>query len=314
MKRYALFLAIAFALTACGNPLDRVKTLESVELSKDAEPLNISASAMASERKGFFAKLLSKSDSEKDAVSVDVSTLGEQGVDEEALLQVPEARSGFFAFLRPKADQPEPLEDDFADGEVIAADDIEDDASVPSAKRSLFGFLSRKPAEEEAALPATGPASQLVSTGTLLPYGEIGTNCEVSPQELGTRVANASGYGLFDTGGDTKAARSFYLTGFPDACVRQFTAAMVMFGDVGTYEVLRYKTGRKASSATDKAYDLIQSQFCGVSVGEPCGAQLDELSKSTTFLTAYESFGTNGHWADILIHDGRVVSVELREP
>ncbi len=272
MRKYALFLAIGIVLAACSSPIDRVKTLDDVELSEDAEPLNISASRTVTERKGFFA------------------------------------------FLRPKVDQPESIEGEFSDGEVIVADDIVDDTSVPSVKRGLFGFLSRNSPEADAAPPATGPASQLVSTGMLLPYGEIGTNCEVSPQELGTRVSNASGYGLFDTGGNTEAARSFYLTGFPDACARQFTAAMVMFGDVGTYEVLRYKTGRKASSATDKAYDLIQSQFCGVSVGEPCGAQLDALSKSTTFLTAYESFGTNGHWADILIHDGHVVSVELREP
>lgn len=271
MKTNAFLFLICFALAACSNPLDRLNRLEDVELAQDQEGLNISASPDGAEQKGFFARLLPKSESPVDAQEGDAPPEGE-----------------------------------------VADDITEEESAAP--KRSLFGFLSRKTPEANEAPPTTGPAAQLVGTGTLLPYGQIGTNCEVSPQEMGKRVSKASGYGLFDTGGDTEAARSFYLTGFPDGCARQFTAAMVMFGDVGTYEMLRYQAGRKATSATDKAYDQIQSQFCGVPVGQPCRGKLDELANSTTFLTAYESFGTNTQWADILLHNGRVVSVELREP
>ncbi|WIV50155.1 hypothetical protein QQG91_10790 [Marivivens sp. LCG002] len=224
------------------------------------------------------------------------------------------ARRGLFARLLPKSATDETVSTPGPSHDTDATDDIPEEETVSRPKRSLFGLLSRKPAREQVDEPIIGPASQRVTSGTLLPYGEIGTNCEIAPNELGARVTSASGYGLYDAGGDTEAPRSFYLTGFPDGCVRQFTAAMVMFGDVGTYEMLRFQAGRKATSATDRAYDEIQSRFCSVTIGEPCGGQLDELAKATTFLTAYEAFGTNAHWADILIHEGRVVSVELREP
>lgn len=232
-----------------------------------------------------------------------------------AIASVEEApsRSGIFARLLPNRSTEATGSTLRPSDATEATDDIPEEETAPQPKRNVFGFLSRKPAQEQVE-PIIGPASQRATSGTLLPYGEIGTNCEITPNELGARVSSASGFSLYDAGGDTEAPRSFYLTGFPDGCVRQFTAAMVMFGDVGTYEMLRFQAGRKATSATDRAYDEIQSRFCGVTIGEPCGGKLDELAKATTFLTAYEAFGTNAHWADMLIHEGRVVSVELREP
>lgn len=181
-------------------------------------------------------------------------------------------------------------------------------AETPEAEartRRLGLFGRRAPA------PATGPDAALVEQGTFLPYGEIARVCGLSRRELGTRIESDIGYELFDTIPNTTAARTFYITGFDDNCARQFTGALVMTGDVGTHEIVRYASHNDglAYSATDNAYEAIKAQFCRVPHGQPCGARLEALGEVTTFLTVYDRFGGGDSWVEILIHKGQVVAM-----
>ncbi|WP_368185074.1 hypothetical protein [Aestuariibius sp. HNIBRBA575] len=176
-----------------------------------------------------------------------------------------------------------------------------------AAQRPRFGLFGRR----NAAPVATGPDARIVEVGTLLPYGEIARVCDISRRQLGTKVDQINGQDLYDTIPNSTAQRTFYVTGFPDNCARQFTGALVLTGDVGTHEVVRYAAHNDglAYSATDSAYEAIKAQFCRVPHGEPCGSRLERLGSLTTFLTVYDSFGAGDDWIEILIHDGAVVAI-----
>lgn len=176
-----------------------------------------------------------------------------------------------------------------------------------ATRGGLFGFL--QPAA------AGGPAiadPDEVAPRTPLPFGELGKTCGLSRGDLGTRVASASGYEIYDTIPNSTAPRPHYITGFSDRCARQFTAALVLMGDVGTHEVVRYsRTGVDLDySVTDNAYEAIKAGFCRVGHGQPCGAKLERLARRTTFVTAYQSFGSSSGRVDILLHDGAVAAVD----
>ena len=157
----------------------------------------------------------------------------------------------------------------------------------------------------------TGPDAQDVAVGTVLPYGQIARNCDVSPAMLGTKVDENAGYVLYDSAPTQTGLRTHYLTGFKDNCVRQFTAATSLMGDIGTHEVVRYMPSNKgvSYSVAESAYETIKSSFCRVGHGVPCGAKLDRLARTTTFITAYEQFGSNPTWSNILLHDGGVIAM-----
>jgi len=250
-----------------------------------------------------------------DAPTEQLAELEPVAPDQSADLPEP-VKAGFFSFLRPRA----PSAVDASAAEPTLEQNTElaalPETTEPSApRRGLFSFFSRSAPETDAAPiepVATGPASKRVTTGTVLPFGQIATNCDVSNRELGKRIGRSSGYSLYDTGGDTERPRTHFITGFPDRCARQFTAALVMFGDVGTYEVVRFGAGRRSTSATDAAYDEIQAAYCGVPKNTPCGNRIEALGRSTTFLTIYERFGTNEDWLDVLVHNGSVVSIQPR--
>lgn len=156
-------------------------------------------------------------------------------------------------------------------------------------------------------------AADEVSPLTPLPFGEVGRTCGLSRSDLGTRIASVSGFEVYDTFPNSTAPRPHYITGFDDRCARQFTAALVLTGDVGTHEIVRYQgSGRNLPyTSTDDAYETIKAQFCGVSRGQPCGNRIDALARSTTFVTAYERFDSSPVWADILLHDGNFVAVSV---
>ena len=158
---------------------------------------------------------------------------------------------------------------------------------------------------------SNGPDQQVVTMGTVLPFGEIAINCEAKGGKLGTKVDANGRYTLYDTAPNQSTLRIHYLTGFKDNCARQFTAATSLMGDVGTHEVVRYlpSNANRAFSATDTAYEAIKSSFCRVGQGKPCGAKLDRLAKTTSFVTAYERFGANPTWSNILLHDGQVIAI-----
>jgi hypothetical protein len=181
-------------------------------------------------------------------------------------------------------------------------------APAPAPRRGLRGLFGRG-AEPD---PITGPDAQMVTLGTLLPYGQIGRACNVPRRDLGQRVDQIIGYNIHDTIPNTTEPRTFYITGFADNCPRQFTGALVMVGDVGTHEIVRYASHNDglAYSATDNAYEEIKSRFCRVPRGEPCGDRLEALGEITTFITVYNRFGGAQEWVEILIHDGRVVAMD----
>lgn len=155
------------------------------------------------------------------------------------------------------------------------------------------------------------PDGKVVEMGTVLPFGEIAINCAVSGGPLGTRVDANGGYTLYDSNPSTTGLRTHYITGFKDNCARQFTAATSLMGDVGTHEVVRYlpSNAKVPFSATDKAYEAIKASFCNAARGRPCGAKLDRLARSTSFVTAYKTFGENPTWSNILLHNGQVVAI-----
>lgn len=162
--------------------------------------------------------------------------------------------------------------------------------------------------------PGAGIEQPAPTDGALLPYGEIALVCGTDDDSLGTAIATQSGYVIRDTDPTSIAPRTQYITGFPDGCARQFTGALALFGDVGTHEVFRYEPSNAEIpySATDIAYEEIKGRICGAAQGQPCGGALDRLGRRTTFVSIYETFGTNPSWADILIHDGTVVAMDFK--
>lgn len=194
------------------------------------------------------------------------------------------------------------LRGDAATGASASADVVPESAAP--ARRSLFGPRVVAP---------TGPDAARIAPGTVLPYGQIATVCGLTDADLGSPIGTASGYAVRDTVPGTVEPRTHYLTGFPDGCARQFTAALALFGDVGTHEMVRYlpTSADVPYSATDTAYEQIKAEVCRVPVGQPCGAQLDRLARRTVFVTVYQNFGTNPSWANILIHDGAVVAMDI---
>ena len=159
---------------------------------------------------------------------------------------------------------------------------------------------------------ADAPAADGATFGDAVAYGKIARVCD-APRAPGTRVAEAGGFTLYDSDPSSTQMRAQYLTGFDDGCARQFSAALVLTGDVKSHELVRYLPGHPASfNGTDRAYEAIKARYCGVGQGSPCGRKLDSLSRSTTFLTAYRSFGSGPQWVEILLHDGDVAAIDYK--
>jgi len=155
--------------------------------------------------------------------------------------------------------------------------------------------------------------SNAIPPRTIMAFGDIGPTCGLSRRDLGTEVAKASGYTIYDTIPNSTAPRPHYITGFNDGCARQFTAALVLMGDIGTHELVRYNRTRVELpySDTDKAYESIKTGFCRTGFGKPCGRRLEQFAKHTTFVTAYERFGAGPIWAEFLLHDGEVLASDI---
>lgn len=215
-------------------------------------------------------------------------------------------------------------------------------ASAVTPRRGLLGFLSRAAQSAQtpenadgtvitAALPqASTPAArrggpkpgdpdfEIVPFGTALPFGTLARVCDVPNRRLGTRVERfpetRSKYGIYDSEPGNTAPHTFYVTGFDDGCVRQFTAAMALFGSPQTHEQLRYGLPSKVQpySQTDAAYEKVKSRVCRVSRGKPCGSAMSRLARDTVFVSVYERFGSNPVWKTILLHDGKVVETDIR--
>lgn len=152
-----------------------------------------------------------------------------------------------------------------------------------------------------------------VTTDEVVPYGQLARNCTVRKRDMGTAIGAASGYEVYDTDPSATGLRTHFITGFRDKCARQFTGALVMFGDIGTHELVRYADVGidQPYTITDEAYEVIKGSFCRVGRTEPCGNRIDRLAKSTSFVTIYESFADNSGWVDLLVHKGEVVAKDV---
>ena len=159
-----------------------------------------------------------------------------------------------------------------------------------------------------ASVSSPAPDTREIAPGATLPFGELATVCGLSKQALGMPVATQSGFTLYDTAATSTGQRTQYVTGFDDGCARQFTAALALFGDIGTHETLAYGTGM-LHDTVGAAYEEVKGQICGVPDGQPCGSAASKLARNTTFLTAYAAFGASGRHTDMLLHDGRALAL-----
>lgn len=273
MKIQSVLLAF-LVLSACADPLRDVERLGEVDLPADAA---VAAALPGAADSAGAAPVLGQlvAQSQADEAETPIATVG----------PYTPPRQGFWAQFQ--------------------ASVAPDTAATASAETT---------GAEVAPTLRTGPDAQQVAAGTLLPYGQIATVCGQPEASLGTRVATASGYSLYDSAANSTALRVQYLTGFPDGCARIFSAALVLFGDVGTHEVVRYLPSNAAMgySLTDTAYEQVKAQFCGAPSGQPCGRALDRLAARSTFITIYETFGTNPEWGEIFVHQGQVMAIDVR--
>jgi len=167
-----------------------------------------------------------------------------------------------------------------------------------------------------AVFPATATSSAVpeVPQGTKLAYGDIARVCGMSRGDYGKRIEKAAGYTLYDSDATTTAPRTFYLTGFPDGCARQFTAALALVSGPARHEEFRY--GRPSDlypySDIDRAYERVKSRVCRVPRRKPCGSSIRKLERNTIFISTYERFTGNARWADILVHNGAVLAKGIK--
>lgn len=163
-------------------------------------------------------------------------------------------------------------------------------------------------------LPDNGAAPE-IAAGTVLPFGEVGRVCGLDEGALGTPVETAAQYTLWDSAAGSVEPRTHYVTGIDGGCAVQFTAAMVLFGDVATHEAMRYRgdNANQPWSAVDTAYEEVKAAFCGAPSGQPCGERADALAARTAFVTAYEAFGAGDRFAEILLYQGQVAAAGLKE-
>lgn len=195
--------------------------------------------------------------------------------------------------------------DDLSESAEIEADAV---ATAPE-RQGFMGRIFNARAGGAAPAVAAQP-SNAIPPRTIMAFGDIGPTCGLSNRDLGTKISEGSGFAIYDTIPNSTAARPHYITGFNDGCARQFTAALVLMGDVGTHEVVRYNRTRVdlPYSETDNAYEAIKTSFCRTGFGQPCGARLERLARGTTFVTAYERFGAGPIWAEFLLHNGEVAA------
>ncbi|ATG47823.1 hypothetical protein CEW89_09755 [Celeribacter ethanolicus] len=180
-------------------------------------------------------------------------------------------------------------------------------------QKPLFGFL--RPQEHQ---DSQGGGST-VQPGEVLPFGVVGVACDLRPGIMGRKVDQFPREGravwqLYDSDPESAAPRSQYITGFSDGCPRQVTAALVMFGEAALHEVLRYSgdTDRDWTRA-DKTYEKIKRQTCGVGRGERCPEdKLGALERQVAFVSVYPQYGAEEDWLELLLHNGALVSEEMR--
>ncbi len=279
MRHVLVSIVFASFLTGCGgDPLSNVPRLSDVEVSDGSASVT---AAQSEERQagGLFGRLLNRQADDPTNAAVE-------------------------AALR---DVDAPTEE-----EPVAV------AAVESPRRGLGGLFGRR--QDRADIPRTGPDSTDVEPGTVMPFGQIARVCGVSQSNLGRLVGGGAGFRVYDTIPQTTSRRPFYITGFADNCARTFTGAVVVPGDIQTHEFVRYQASneRIEYSTADNAYEALKASVCRVGRGQPCGERTARLSQNTHFITVYDFFGGTfsavpTQWAQILVHDGEVLAMSLKD-
>jgi len=277
MRRAGAALCALVILSACGDPLRDVERLSDVQVTGEEAAI----AASDAEPPGLFRRVFGGGGAAAEP-EAEVAAAADAAGAEPASAPAPEAapRRGFLGGL-------------FGGGD-----------------RGLTG--TGGPTAEQAA--PDGPDARVSNPDRVLAFGEMARVCDLPRSKRGQEVGKSGGFRLYDTVPDTTGQRTHYITGFGDGCARQFSAALVLFGSPLAHEAARYDPLNKdiPYSETDAAYETIKRQVCRVGRGTPCGARMDQLARSTVFLTAYERFESSPVWADILIHEGTVVAMDRK--
>jgi hypothetical protein len=197
--------------------------------------------------------------------------------------------------------------------------------TTPLPKKPLFGFLKPKDGtlkvnRSKANKTAPQKSHSTVALGEVLPFGTVGISCEARPKDMGKQVdkfpsSGSASWQIFDTDPSSTAPRTQFITGFKDGCARQVTAALVLFGSPSLHEVHRYTKARsKVSwSKADNSYETIKSSVCSVGRKTPCpSGKLDRLEQQMAFVSVYKQFGDAKGWLELLLHNGKMETQELR--
>lgn len=297
MRQGILSIGMICALAACGDPLRDVARLSDVNAQAATAAAAPTAAQAAPVRGGLFGRLLNRAPD--DPINAAVSAaLAEADVD--------------------ITDSTEATVSEDADPAQVLALAVPEATTEPAReRRGLAALFSRNPDRQA---PRTGPDTQDIGAGAVLPFGEIARVCGLRNSQLGTRVDTGSGFDVYDTIPNSTAPRPFYITGFNDNCARTFTGAVVVTGDVETHEFVRYRPSneRLDYTTTDNAYEALKASVCRVGRGQPCGERLDRLDRNTHFITVYNFFGGTfsavpTRWAQILVHDGEVLAMSIKD-
>ena len=247
-------------------------------------------------------------------------------------------KSGLFGFLKPKAaggvtqaalkaPEPDVLQNPNETPEVAGesapqVDDVIE--ALPNTKslpqKSIFGFLKSKGGTSKANKSTPKKSHSTVAPGEVLPFGTVGISCEARPKDMGQRVdqfpsSGSATWQIFDTDPSSTAPRTQFITGFKDGCARQVTAALILFGSSSLHEVHRYSKARSevSWSKADKSYATIKSKVCSVGRKAPCpSGKVDKLEKHMAFVSVYKQFGDTTGWLELLLHNGKLATQELR--
>lgn len=332
MRHIFLSVGLAVVLSGCGDPLRNVARLDDVTVADGAVTATPTPAETRNTGGGLFGRLLNRQPDDPTNAAVEAaladaatSEVTEEGSEIEAEVVAepePEAapeRRGLFGIFRGNRDTAQTSEaTPEAETAEVTPVAMTQSADAPATPRGgLAGLFRRSP---DAAPPRNGPDSEDVSAGTVLPFGQIARVCGLRRSELGTEVDGGGGFKIYDTIPNSTAPRPFYITGFNDDCARTFTGAVVVTGDIETHEFVRYQGSneRIGYTSTDNAYEALKASVCRVGRGLPCGARADRLNSNTHFVTVYDFFGGTfsavpTEWAQILIHDGRVLGMSVKD-
>ena len=303
-------------LAGCGDPLDRVDKLSDLDMPADAPKVGVLAPEDAP---GILTEA-------RAAAAAEAATEGETQL---ASAAATDTRGGLFGIFRRSGQQP-PASDGaetLAGGATGAGDDAapvvqaampagESPAATAAPQRAggggfLGGLFAGGGATGSGS--GSGPDAMEVQPGTMLPFGQVAKVCGLSRRELGKEIARQAQFRLHDSVPGSTQPHTFFITGFDDRCARQVTGALGLFGDVAMHEPLRYGPSGTALpwGDTDRAYEKVKRQVCGVGKNKPCGARIGQMQKDTVFLTVYERFGDGSRWSNLLLHDGEVLAQEI---